>query len=169
MFFSAPKGGLRAGHLLEVYTGESTDSLEISYREALARWAYSDYVFSDSDHFFVVNGALTCPATRANESFGETNAKLVFNSKWRRAELRLGAPVRKGLYEGLINYTAPHLISPYWTEDKLVSLPPSTQKQAREPKEQLRKIRWKAERNPWGEHQGEVPQTPFQYCAIKEK
>ena len=131
MFFAAPKGGLRAGYLLAVYIGESTDSLEISYREALARWTSSDYVFSDSDHRYVVNGALTCAAARANESFGETNAKLVFNSKERRAELRLGAPVQEGLYEGLVNYTAPHMPSPYWTEDKLDCLPLSTQKKAR--------------------------------------
>ena len=50
-------------------------------------------------------------------TFGDTNA----NSTLRRAELRLGAPVQEGLYE------APNMTSPYWTEDKLVCLPISTQ------------------------------------------
>lgn len=131
MFFAAPPGGLRAGHLLAVYIGDSTDTLGITYREALRRWSHSDYVFSESTARYVVNGALTCAAARANESFGETNAKLVYNSKLRRAEVRLGAPVQEGLYEGLINYTAPHEPSPYWTEEKLADLPESTQRKAR--------------------------------------
>ena len=66
IFFAAPKGGLRAGHLLAVYTGELTDSLEISYRDALNQWSTSDYVFSDAAYRFVVNGDLSCAAARAN-------------------------------------------------------------------------------------------------------
>ena len=110
--------------------GDSTDSLGVTYQEALRRWSDSDYVFSDSAHRYVVNGALTCAAARANESFGDTNAKIMFNSKLRRAEIRLGAPVREGMYEGLINYTAPHMPSPYWTKDKLALLPELTQQKA---------------------------------------
>ena len=131
LFFAAPKGGLRAGYLLAIYTGDSTDSLKIGYREALTRWSTSDYVFSDPAYRYVVNGNLTCAAARANESFGDTNVKLWFNGTLRRAELRLSAPVREGFYEGLTNYTAPHQPSPYWTEEKLVSLPLSTQQRAR--------------------------------------
>ena len=130
LFFEAPPGGLRAGYLLAVYDGDSTESLGITYQEALRRWSDSDYVFSDSAHRYVVNGALTCAAARANESFGDTNAKIMFNSKLRRAEIRLGAPVREGMYEGLINYTAPHMPSPYWTKDKLALLPELTQQKA---------------------------------------
>ena len=57
--------------------------------------------------------------------------KLCFNSKLRRVELRLGASVQEGFYEGLTNYTTPLLPSPYWTKDKLDSLPMATQQRAR--------------------------------------
>ena len=43
------------------------------------RWAASDYVFSELAHRYVVNGDLKCGAARANESFGDTNAKFVYN------------------------------------------------------------------------------------------
>ena len=88
-------------------------------------------MFSDPAYRYVANGDLTCSAAWANESFGDTYAKLWFNSTLRRAEVRLGSPVLEGLYEGLTNYKAQHLPSPYWTGDKLVSLPMSTQQRTR--------------------------------------
>ena len=89
-------------------------------------------MFSESAHSYVVNGDLTCGAARANDSFGDTNAKFFYNrTLLRRVELRLMVRVPKGFYEVLVNYTTPHMKSLYWTEEKIASLPWATQERAR--------------------------------------
>ena len=98
----------------------------------MKRWAASDYVFSDSEHRYVVNGDLKCEAARENESFGDTNTKFVYKRASRGVELRLVARVPEGFYEALVNYTSPHMKSPYWTEDKIICFPMPTQRKARQ-------------------------------------
>ena len=78
-----------------------------------------------------MNGALSCGAARANDSFGDANTFLYFNHHKRRVELRLAVDVPDGFYEALVNYTAPHQESEYWTEDRISLLPAETQKKAR--------------------------------------
>ena len=56
LFFET--GGMKKGHLLTVYEGDSCDSLGISYQTVMKKWKGSEYVLSNSAHRFVVNGAL---------------------------------------------------------------------------------------------------------------
>ena len=130
LFFET--SGMKRGHLLAVYEGESCDSLGITYQAAMKKWIGSDYVISDSAHRYVVNGALTSGAARANDSFGDANTFLYFNSKKRRVELRLAVDIPAGFYEALVNYTPPHQASSFWTEDRLLLLPEETRRRARE-------------------------------------
>ena len=130
LFFET--GGMKRGHLLAVYEGGSCDSLGNSYQTAMKRWQGSEYVLSNSAHRFVVNGALTCGAVKANESFGDANCFLYFNRSKRRVELRLAADIPGGFYEAfLVNYTPPHQASSFWTEDRILLLPEETRRRAR--------------------------------------
>ena len=97
----------------------------------MARWKGGDYVLSNSAYRYVVNGDLSSGAARANDSFGDANVFLYFNYHKRRVELRLAADVEEGMYEALVNYTAPHQESVYWTEDRIALLPVATQQKAR--------------------------------------
>ena len=97
----------------------------------MKKWAGSDYVISGSAHRYVVNGALTSGAARANDSFGDANTFLYFNPNKRRVELRLAVDVSAGFYEALVNYTPPHQASTFWTEDRLLLLPEETRRRAR--------------------------------------
>ena len=54
-----------------------------------------------------------------------------FNHYKRRVELRLAVDVPEGFYEALVNYTAPHQESAYWTEERIALLPVATQRKAR--------------------------------------
>ena len=131
LFFEIKGGGRKRGHLIAVYEGDSCDSLGIPYREAMKRWSGGEYVLSNSAYRYVVNGALSSGAARANDSFGDANTFLYFNSHKRRVELRLAVDVPDGFYEALVNYTAPHQESEYWTEDRMAALPAATQQKAR--------------------------------------
>ena len=122
---------LPRGYLIAIYEGDSCDSLNIPYKEALLRWESSDYVLSHPASRYVVNGALECGAARANDSFGDANAFLYFNPRLRRFELRLAAWILAGFYEILVNYTAPHRKSSFWTEENIAKLPEVTQQRAR--------------------------------------
>ena len=127
LYFYVPKGGLRRGTLLEVYEGESNEDVNMSYAEAVRRWADSDYVLADVQHAYVVNGYLSSGAARANESFGAVNSILYFNPSQRRGELLVAATIRiSGYYEALVNYTEPHKPSPYWTTRRVSLLPAET-------------------------------------------
>ena len=123
--------GRKRGHLIAVYEGESNDSLNITYQTAMERWKGSEYVLSNSDYRYVVNGDLSSGAARANESFGDANTFLYFNNNKRRVELRLAADLPAGFYEALVNYTPPHQASSFWTEDRILLLPEETRKRAR--------------------------------------
>ena len=132
LFLEATGSGLRRGHLIAVYEGDSIDSLDISYQEALNLWNESDYVLSHPKYRYVVNGAPTCSAARANDSFGDANAFLYFNKRLRRFELRLTVDLEAGFYEILVNYTTPHQKSSFWTKEAIARLPADTQLRARE-------------------------------------
>ena len=131
LYFEIKGGGRKRGHLVAVYDGDSCDSLNIPYRKAMERWSGGDYVLSNSAYRYVVNGNLSCGAARANDSFGDANTFLYFNPHKRRVELRLAVDLPDGFYEALVNYTAPHQESAYWTEDRIALLPAETQKIAR--------------------------------------
>ena len=108
-----------------MYEGESNDSLEITSKAAMDNWKGSDYVLSNSDYRYVVNGDLRSGAARANESFGDANKNK------RRVELRLAVDLSAGFYEALVNYTPPHQASSFWTQDRILLLPEETRKYAR--------------------------------------
>ena len=82
LFFEVKGPGLKRGHLLAVYEGDSCDSLGISYKQAVVKWKDSEYVLSHSHHRFVVNGALTSGAARGNDSFGDANTLMQRRGGW---------------------------------------------------------------------------------------
>ena len=77
---------------------------------------------------YVVNGAITNGASRANEGFATFNAYLVFNTNYRRMELRLAGPAEPGTYEALTNYDTPHQPPGYWSRERWMRLPPDSQR-----------------------------------------
>ena len=125
------ESGLRRGHLIAVYDGDSCDSLGILYADALEQWEDSEYVLSHPKAKYAVNGAPTYSAARANDSFGDANAFLYFNERLRRFELRLTVDLPAGFYEILVNYTEPHRRSSFWTAEAIARLPKETQQRAR--------------------------------------
>ena len=131
LFLEVMESGLRRGHLIAVYDGESCDSLGILYLDALKLWEDSEYVLSQPKAQYAVNGASTCSAARANDSFGDANAFLYFNERLRRFELRLAIDLPAGFYEILVNYTEPHRRSSFWTAEAIARLPKETQQRAR--------------------------------------
>ena len=70
-------------------------------------------------------------AYNMQNSFGDANAFLYFNPRQRRFELRLATWVLAGFYEILVNYTAPHRKSSFWTEENIAKLPAETRRRAR--------------------------------------
>lgn len=77
-------------------------------------------------HEYVMDGDLTSrPNARDNEGFDITNCFFVYNPIHNWVELRLKGCDQPGYYEGLVNYTEPGKLLPYWISHRVSLLPPA--------------------------------------------
>jgi hypothetical protein len=130
LFFEVRPGRtLPAGTLIGIYSGRDNKTLKLSYKEARTRFQSSNYVMTYDPCQYVVDGQngqrISGPAW-CNDNFDMFNCLFSWNPNLKRIELHTKAPLGEGYYEALVNYSDPGKKSSFWTDEKILLLPPES-------------------------------------------
>ena len=130
LFFEVKPGRtLPAGTLIGIYSGRDNTMLRISVKEARARFQSSNYVMTYEPGRYIVDGqngnVISGPAW-CNDNFEMFNCLFSWNPVFKRIELHTKAPLGEGYYEALVNYSDPGKKSGFWTDEKILLLPPES-------------------------------------------
>jgi len=117
-----------AAYAVMWYAGESNTHLGISLDEFLKQKEGNDYVLASAKHNFGVVGDMKCPASYANEGFGDSNAFFWYVPEVGAFFICLRGKAKEGVaYEVLPNYDSPGFPSSYWNEARRGRLLPESQ------------------------------------------